>query len=91
MAVDERLTQLRDRVGQRLRATAVDDLAQRREIALRLAIDERGEQRLLARKVLIDGADADARNLGDAVTVPIFVVSQGVFAALGSRLLGAAP
>jgi hypothetical protein len=28
------------------------------------------------------------RNLGDAVTVPIFVVSQGTFAALGSRLLG---
>jgi hypothetical protein len=30
------------------------------------------------------------RNLGDAVVVPIFVVSQGVFAALGSRLFGAA-
>jgi hypothetical protein len=28
------------------------------------------------------------RNLGDAVTVPIFVISQGAFAALGSRLLG---
>jgi hypothetical protein len=29
------------------------------------------------------------RNLGDAVVVPIFVVSQGLFAAIGSRLLGA--
>lgn len=28
------------------------------------------------------------RNLGDAVVVPIFVVAQGTFAALGSRLLG---
>jgi hypothetical protein len=31
--------------------------------------------------------DSD-RNLGDAVTVPIFVVAQGTFAAIGSRLLG---
>ena len=28
------------------------------------------------------------RNLGDAVVVPIFVLSQGTFAAIGSRLLG---
>lgn len=28
------------------------------------------------------------RNLGDAVTVPLFVISQGAFSALGSRLLG---
>ena len=30
------------------------------------------------------------RNLDDAVVIPIFAISQGVFAALGSRLLGAA-
>jgi hypothetical protein len=28
------------------------------------------------------------RNLGDAVTVPIFVVSQGTLSAIGSRMLG---
>jgi len=28
------------------------------------------------------------RNLGDAVVVPIFVLSQGTFAAIGSRMLG---
>jgi hypothetical protein len=28
------------------------------------------------------------RNLGDKIVVPIFVVSQGIFAALGSRALG---
>jgi hypothetical protein len=28
------------------------------------------------------------RNLGDPVTIPIFAISQGVFAALGSRLIG---
>lgn len=35
--------------------------------------------------VLNSGSD---RNLGDALVVPIFVVSQGVFAAIGSRILG---
>jgi hypothetical protein len=28
------------------------------------------------------------RNLGDAIVIPIFVISQGTFAALGSRLMG---
>jgi hypothetical protein len=28
------------------------------------------------------------RNLGDRIVVPIFVLSQGIFAAAGSRLLG---
>jgi len=28
------------------------------------------------------------RNLGDAIVVPIFVLSQGTFAAIGSRMLG---
>ena len=31
------------------------------------------------------------RNLGDKVVVPIFVIAQGTFAALGSRLLGTVP
>jgi hypothetical protein len=31
------------------------------------------------------------RNLGDAVVVPIFVLSQGTFAAIGSRMLGRSP
>lgn len=31
------------------------------------------------------------RNIGDAVVLPIFVISQGVVAALGSRLFGSAP
>ena len=31
------------------------------------------------------------RNIGDAVVLPIFVISQGTIAALGSRLLGSAP
>jgi hypothetical protein len=31
---------------------------------------------------------ASDRNLGDASVVPIFVISQGVLAAMGSRLLG---
>jgi hypothetical protein len=30
------------------------------------------------------------RNLGDKIVLPIFVISQGVFAAMGSRLVGAA-
>jgi hypothetical protein len=29
------------------------------------------------------------RNLGDKVVVPIFVLSQGIFSALGSRIVGA--
>ena len=31
------------------------------------------------------------RNIGDAVVLPIFVISQGTVAALASRLLGSAP
>lgn len=34
---------------------------------------------------------ASDRNLGDKVVVPIFVLAQGVFAALGSRALGSTP
>ncbi len=30
------------------------------------------------------------RNLGDAVTIPIFAISQGTLAAIGSRVVGAA-
>jgi hypothetical protein len=35
--------------------------------------------------LLNSGSD---RNLGDAIVIPIFVVSQGTLAALGSRLMG---
>jgi hypothetical protein len=30
------------------------------------------------------------RNIGDDIVAPIFILSQGTFAALGSRLIGAA-
>lgn len=67
MAGDELVHRPFDRVAERQLAPATEHGCERVEIGLRLALDERGEQRLLAGEVLVERADAHARELGDAI------------------------